>query len=151
MSSADISIFSPKSSNFFILRNTDIVFYCIISNFLTFFWLLKSSSDKHGCNLLFSTKSVILGLLITMFLRQTSAYDVTNKNLSRKLNYIVGVVAWSKFGNFSIFMSEVTTTTNLKGLGQKNQLFEAYSWFKFDNFGLAIGMAWKIYTSITKG
>ena len=33
--------------------------------------------------------------------------DVTNKILSRDSNYIVDVVMWPKFGNFSISMREV--------------------------------------------
>ena len=37
-------------------------------------------------------------------------YDVTNKILSRYLNYIVDVVIWPKFGNSSIFMTEVIIT-----------------------------------------
>ena len=34
-------------------------------------------------------------------------YDVTNKILSPESNYIVDVVMWPKFGNFSISMREV--------------------------------------------
>ena len=33
-----------------------------------------------------------------------SVYDVTHKILSHGSNYIVDVVMWSKFGNFSICM-----------------------------------------------
>ena len=33
-------------------------------------------------------------------------HDVTNKILLRDLNYIVNVVMWLKFGNFSISMRE---------------------------------------------
>ena len=36
--------------------------------------------------------------------------DVTNKILSRDSNYIVDVVMWPKFGNFSISMREVILT-----------------------------------------
>ena len=35
-------------------------------------------------------------------------YDVSNKILSRDSNYIVDVIMWPKFGNFSISMREVT-------------------------------------------
>ena len=34
---------------------------------------------------------------------------------------------------------------------QKNNFFERYSWFKFNNFGLALGMVLKFYTSVIKG
>ena len=37
-------------------------------------------------------------------------HDVTNKILSRDSNYIVDVVMWPKFGNFSISMREVILT-----------------------------------------
>ena len=39
--------------------------------------------------------------------------DVTNKILSRDSNYIVDVFMWPKFGNSSISMREVTTTSIL--------------------------------------
>ena len=39
--------------------------------------------------------------------------DVTNKILSRDSNYIVDVFMWPKFGNSSISMREVITTSIL--------------------------------------
>ena len=39
--------------------------------------------------------------------------DVTNKTLLRDSNYIVEVFMWPKFGNSSIFMREVITTSIL--------------------------------------
>ena len=39
--------------------------------------------------------------------------DVTNKVLSRGSNYIVDVFMWPKFGNCSISMREVITTSIL--------------------------------------
>ena len=42
-----------------------------------------------------------------------SVDDVTNKILSRDSNYIVHVFMWLKFGNCSISMSEVITTSIL--------------------------------------
>ena len=41
------------------------------------------------------------------------ASDVTNKILSRDSNYIVDAVTWPKFGNSSISMREVITTSSL--------------------------------------
>ena len=46
--------------------------------------------------------------------------DVTNKILSRDSNYIVDVLMWPKFGNCSISMREVITTSILYGFDQKN-------------------------------
>ena len=40
-------------------------------------------------------------------------HDVTNKILLRDSNYIVDVVMWPKFGNSSISMREVVTTSIL--------------------------------------
>ena len=42
-----------------------------------------------------------------------SRHDVTNKILSRDSNYIVNVVMRPKFGNSSIFMREIITTSIL--------------------------------------
>ena len=42
-----------------------------------------------------------------------SVDDVTNKILSRDSNYIVDVFMWPKFGNSSISMREVITTSTL--------------------------------------
>ena len=39
--------------------------------------------------------------------------DVTNKFLSRDSNYIIDVFMWPKFGNSSISMREVITTSIL--------------------------------------
>ena len=66
-----------------------------------------------------STKMATAGLLkITVFWNK--GYDViipvddgTNKILSRDLNYIVDVFIWPKFGNCSISMREVITTSIL--------------------------------------
>ena len=42
-----------------------------------------------------------------------SAHDVSNAILSRDSNYIVNVVMWPKFGNFSISVREVIITSIL--------------------------------------
>ena len=49
-----------------------------------------------------------------------SLHDVTSKILSRDSNYIVDVVMRPKFGNSSIFMIEIITTSILLGFDQKN-------------------------------
>ena len=50
--------------------------------------------------------------MATLGLRETKVfwnkdYDVTNKILSRDLNYIVDFVMWPNFGNYNISMREV--------------------------------------------
>ena len=50
-------------------------------------------------------------------------HDVTNKILSRDQNHIVDVFMWPKFGNSSISMREVITTSILQGFDQKNHFF----------------------------
>ena len=78
-------------------------------------------------------------------------YDVTNKVLSRDSNYIVDVMMWPKFGHSSISMREVIVTSIIKRFDQKNQFFEGCCWLEFSNLGLALVMALKFYTSMTKG
>ena len=66
-----------------------------------------------------STKMATPGLLkIKVFWNKdygaiTFVYDVINKNLSRDLNHIVGMVMWPKFGNSSTSMREVIITSIL--------------------------------------
>ena len=69
-----------------------------------------------------------------------SGHDVTKNILSLESNYIVHVVMWPKFGNSGFSMREVNDLN-----------FEGWSWFKFNNLGLAQGMASKFYTSVAKG
>ena len=40
-------------------------------------------------------------------------HDITNKILSRDSNYITDVIMWPKFGNCSISMGKVVTTSIL--------------------------------------
>ena len=37
-----------------------------------------------------------------------------------------------------------------KDLTRKTAFFEGWSWFKFNNLGLALGANWKSYTSVAK-
>ena len=66
-----------------------------------------------------SAKMAIAGLLkLTVFWKKSygviiSVDDVTNKILSRDSNYIEDVFMWPKFGNYSISMREVITTSIL--------------------------------------
>ena len=47
----------------------------------------------------------------------------------------------SKFGNSSILR---------KNLNRKTDLFKGWSWFKFNNVGLVLGIVLKIYSSVAK-
>ena len=66
-----------------------------------------------------SAKMATSGLLkITLFWNKDydviiTVDDVTNKILSHDSNYIVDVFMWPKFGNSSISMKEVITTSIL--------------------------------------
>ena len=66
-----------------------------------------------------SAEMVTPGLLkITVFWNKgydviISVDDVTNKILTRDSNYIVDVLMWPKFGNCSISMRKVITTSIL--------------------------------------
>ena len=66
-----------------------------------------------------STKMATVGLLKTkLFLNNSHDvifynYDVTNKIVSSKSNYIVDVSMWPKFGNSCISMREVIITSIL--------------------------------------
>ena len=48
-------------------------------------------------------------------------------------------------------MREVIIISILKGFDQKKHFFEGWSWFKFNNLGLALGMNLKFYSSVKKG
>ena len=58
---------------------------------------------------------------------------------------------WPKFGNFSISVREAIIMSILQEFHQKNHFFERWSWFKFNNLGLALGMTLKFYTSVAEG
>ena len=59
-----------------------------------------------------------------------------------------------KFGNSSISMRQVITTSILLEFDRKNPFFfffEGWSWFKFNNLRLTLDMTLKFYTSVAKG
>ena len=77
--------------------------------------------------------------------------DASNKILSRDLDYIVDVFMWLKFGNYSISLWEVITTSILYVFDQKNRFSGRWSRFKFNNLGLVLGKNLRFYTSVAKG
>ena len=105
-----------------------------------------------------SAKLVTPGLLRIKIFRNKSYdviipdYDITKKLLSCESNYIVNVVMWPKFDNSSISMRQVIIRQILWGFDQKTTFFfEGWSWFKFNNLGVALGMALKFYTRVVQG
>ena len=104
-----------------------------------------------------SAKMATPGLLeITVFWKKgydaiIPVHDITSKILSRDSSYIVDVVMWPKFRNSSISMREVIITSILYGFDQKNHFFEEWSWFKFNNLGLALGTNLNFCISVAKG
>ena len=77
-------------------------------------------------------------------------HDVTNKTLFRDSNYIGDVVMWPKFGNSSIFLEKLSLSQFYKDLNRESACFEGWSWFKFNNLGVTLGMNLKFYTSVAK-
>ena len=73
----------------------------------------------------------------------TSVHDVTSKILSRDSNYILDLVMWSNFYERSYH--------KLQDLTWKTTLFKGWSWFKYNNLGLALGVVLKFYTSVARG
>ena len=73
------------------------------------------------------------------------------QNLTRNSNYIVDVVMKPKFGNSSISMREVITTSFFIRFYTEKAIFvDRFSWFKFNNLGLALGVALKCFLSVVK-
>ena len=73
--------------------------------------------------------------------------DVTNKILSPDSNYIVDVFMWPKFGNSISILSQPQFYIDLTW---KATFFEGWSWFRFNNLGLALGTNLKFYISVAK-
>ena len=151
------AFFHQKSANFAMSENTDID--CILVHnfyFFNFFWVFKDFLVNMFTILMISAKLATPNLLkIKIFQNKgydviISDYDVTNKFFSHESNYIINVVMWPKFGNSSDFMREVVITSILWGFHQKNHFFEGWSWFEFNNLGLALDMTLKFYTSVEK-
>ena len=110
-----------------------------------------------GTTLMMSAKMTTSGLLkIKVFWNKdygviSSVYDVTNKILSWGLIDIVEMVIWPDFGNSSISFREVNIILNFIKIWLERTLFwRSWSYFKFNNFGLALGTNLKFYTSFKK-
>ena len=97
----------------------EITFWCISSKSFNFSWVFRCFCNKPGYNLMMSAKMATSDLLkITEFWNNDcdviiSVNDVTNKISWHNSNYIVDVLMWPKFGNSSISMKKVITTSTL--------------------------------------
>ena len=118
LSSAGISIFSPEISKFCYIKKYRHRLH-FGTQFLISIESLRIFLIKLVIILMMSAKMATPGLLkITVFWNKgydviISVDDVTNKILSRDSNYIVDVFMWPKFGNCSISMRKVITTSIL--------------------------------------
>ena len=121
LSSTDISILSPETSKFCYIKKYRYRFYFgkKFLIFLTFIESLRIFLIKMVIILTMSAKMATQCLLkITVFWNKgydiiIPADDITNKILLRDSNYIVDVSMWPKFGNSSISLREVITTSIL--------------------------------------
>ena len=120
-SSADISIFSPEMSNFFYIKKHRyrLHFSTWFLILLAFLESLKICLINLFIILMMSAKMANPGLLeITVFWNKGYVLiifvdDVTNKILPRDSIYILEMFMWPKFGNCTIYMREVITTSIL--------------------------------------
>ena len=116
---------------------------------------LKVSLLRKSCNFDDATKFGSLCVCkIKLFWNKiynvkTSYHDANNKILSRESNYIIDVAMWPKIGKYNILKRKFIIIRST--LIRKLQFFEGYSWFRFNNFGLALGMTLKISSFTGKG
>ena len=123
LNSANINIFTSKVSMYcyFTYFNKNCI--SIVFSKWFYFYLFFKCCFK----LMMSTKLATPSLLkINMFWSEgygviISIFDITNKFLSRALNYFVDVAIWPKFSNSGNSMREFITTSVILGVNQKNQ------------------------------
>ena len=122
---------------------------------MTFFESWKITLIKIVTNLMMSGKLSTLGLLERKTFWNkgydaiTFVHDLIKKYLLHDSNYFLDVVSWPKFGNSSISMWEVIITSTSQRFELKKHFFELW-YFKLNNLGLALGMAFKFDSSVAK-
>ena len=77
--------------------------------------------------------------------------DVTNKISSCDSNYIVDVFMWPKLVTIAFLWERLSQPQFYNDLTRKAGFFEGWSWFRFNNLGLALSTNLKFYTSVAKG
>lgn len=98
-----------------------------------------------------SAKLATSGLLsITVFWNKDydviiSVHEFIKNILSSVWNHTVDMVMWPKFGNYSVFMTEVIIR-----MWPKNRFVWGVSWFKLNNLGLILGVTLKYWSRVPK-
>ena len=115
LSSTDISIFSLEISKFCYIKKYRYRLH-FGTEFLTFLTFIDS--EKGFKKDFFNKTGYNFDEIITVFWNKgydviIPVDDVTNKILSRDSNYIVDVSMWPNFGNCSISLRQVITTSIL--------------------------------------
>ena len=151
LSSSDISILLTRNEQFFLYQEIQVKGCISIhnnSNSFNFYRVFKYFFNKHGYNFDDTSK---IGFTRSIKIFWNKDYDLmvffhgaTSKILLRDSNYSLDVVMWLKSGKSSISMTEVIITSILRRFDQKTK---GFSWFTFNNFGLALDMVLKFYTS----
>ena len=77
--------------------------------------------------------------------------DVNNKILSRDPHYIVQCSCHQNLVTLAFLWEKLSQLQFYKDLTRKTTFFEGWSWFKFNNLGLALGTNLNFYTSLAKG
>ena len=101
-----------------------------------------------------SAKMATPGLLkITVFWNKgcgiiISVDDVTNKISSCDSNYIVDVFMWPKLVTIAFLWERLSQPQFYNDLTRKAGFFEGWSWFRFNNLGLALSTNLNFYTSV---
>ena len=103
--------------------------------------MMSAKLDSHGLLKIFWKK--FYDLII-------SVHDITNKISPQDSNYTIDMVMWQKFGNSNISMREDSKIWIFKDLTWKI-FFEGWSWFKFNNLQLVLGIALIFCSSAIKG
>ena len=128
-----LSIFSPVINKFCYVKK-----YRYRMHFDTLFLFLWTFYESLKIVLINMIKILMVSAKMA-FLCFLKIRVFWNKILSHVSNYIINVVMWPKFGKSIISMREVIKTSILLKFDQKNNFFEGWSWFKFNNLGVGGG------------
>ena len=77
-----------------------------------------------------------------------SVHDAIKK--SRDSNCIADIAIWRMFGKFKISIEKLSLLQFYKDLTRKTLFVEGWSWFKFNNLALALGMTLKCHKNVAK-
>ena len=98
---------------------------------------------------------------VLLLLAGSRGHIITLDEISEKKREKVWLKEWlvkrDISGTYNLIMAEIAVEKSYhkpqyyKDLTRRNTVFKGWSWFKFNNLGLARGMALKVYTSVVKG